>query len=72
MLIKYLYNISVYEAVLPLPTCKKKEGCRPVIMPSDLSGGSNKEFDLIDEFNISTAVSYKITKLTLFLEYLDQ
>ena len=49
----------VYEAVLPLPTCMKEEGCRSIIEPKDSSDG----FDLDGEFVIST----KVLNILLFL-----
>lgn len=42
----------VYEAVLPLPTCMKEEGCRSIIERKD----SNDGFDLDGDFVISTKV----------------
>ena len=65
-----LLFILVYEAVLPLPTCMKDEGCRSVIRPKDLPEGdlnpSEVSFDLIDDFNISTVVRCRISRLIIF------
>ena len=50
---------QVYEAVLPLPTCVQESGCRSIITNKD-SGGDTIEFNLVDEFNIATSVSYNM------------
>ena len=46
----------VYEAVLPLPTCMKEEGCRSVVVPKAFVEGGTKDFNLVDDFNITTTV----------------
>ena len=51
----------------------KEEGCRSIVIPADLSDGGNKEFNLIEEVNITTNVSYRIFKLVCaIIRYIDQ
>ena len=55
-------NVSVYDAVLPLPTCTKEEGCRSVITKKERPTGdpgvemTHDSFELNGDFNISTMV----------------
>ena len=50
---------QVYEAVLPLPTCVLESGCRSIIRNE---GDDTIVFDLADQFNIATTVSFKLHK----------
>ena len=52
----------VYEAVLPLPTCMKEDGCRSIIERKD----SNDGFDLDGDFVIST----KVLNISLSFQFL--
>lgn len=52
----FIDNDLYYEAVLPLPTCPSRYGCRSVIEANDQQANPNNQFDLVDAFYIQPQV----------------
>ena len=63
----FIDNDLYYEAVLPLPTCPSRYGCRSVIEANDQQANPNNQFDLVDAFYIQPQVEYIVALAPLVL-----